>query len=111
MERGYERLKRRLGVGADEVVVFLPLLLLALFVLRGVSDFVSTYSFQRIGLGATTDIRNDLQARLLAQSSRFHAQHPSGELVSRVANDVGQMQNAVSTGLWTWCSKVSPWWR
>ena len=99
VERGYQRLRVRLGIDDDEVVVFLPLLFLAIFLLRGVFDFASTYAFQRIGLGATTDIRNDLQARLLAQSSRFHARHPSGELVSRVANDVAQMQNAVSTGL------------
>jgi subfamily B ATP-binding cassette protein MsbA len=99
VERGYAAIKTRLGVDEDGVVVFLPALFFAIFLVRGVFDIVSTYAFQRIGLGATTDIRNDLQARLLEQSSRFHAQHPSGELVSRVANDVSQMQNAVSTGL------------
>ncbi len=99
VERGYEAVKSRLGIAGDQVVVFLPLLFLVIFLVRGVFDVVSTYAFQRIGLGATTDIRNDLQAKLLAQSSRFHAQHPSGELVSRVVNDVTQMQTAMSTGL------------
>jgi len=99
VERTYQSAKVRFHVEGDEVVVFLPLLFFAIFLVRGALDVVSTYAFQRIGLGATTDIRNDLQAKLLAQSSRFHAEHPSGELVSRVANDVSQMQNAVSTGL------------
>jgi subfamily B ATP-binding cassette protein MsbA len=99
VERAYASAKSRLGIDENRVVVFLPLVFFAIFLIRGVFDIISTYAFQRIGLGATTDIRNDLQARLLAQSSRFHAVHPSGELVSRVANDVSQMQNAVSTGL------------
>ena len=54
-----------------------------------------TRFFQNIGLGVTTDIRNDLYRRILEQSSRFHSEHPSGELVARVINDVALMQNAV----------------
>jgi subfamily B ATP-binding cassette protein MsbA len=81
-----------LGVG-------IPILVLLVFVLRAITDFLSGYAFQKIGFGATTDIRNDLYDRLLAQSSRFHARHPSGELVSRVVGDVAQMQAAVSNRL------------
>ncbi len=95
----YQRLKTRFGVDDSNVFVFLPLLLVVLFTLKAMMDAGSTYAFQRIGLGATNDIRNDLFDKLLRQSSRFHAQHPSGELVSRVVNDVSMMQNAVSTGL------------
>jgi subfamily B ATP-binding cassette protein MsbA len=47
----------------------------------------------------TTDIRNDLYRRILDQSSRFHADHPSGELMARVINDVALMQSAVSNRL------------
>ncbi|HEX5758847.1 MAG TPA: ABC transporter transmembrane domain-containing protein [Thermoanaerobaculia bacterium] len=95
----YESLKRRLGIDGDDVVWFVPLLLVAIFLLRSLADFLSGYAFQHIGLGITTDIRNDLYRRILDQSSRFHAEHPSGELVARVINDVGVMQNAVSNRL------------
>ncbi|MFQ5526807.1 MAG: ABC transporter ATP-binding protein, partial [Thermoanaerobaculia bacterium] len=63
----------------------------------GIVAFVSSYSFQHIGLGVTTDIRNSLYRRILDQSSRFHARHPSGELTSRIVNDIAMMQTAVST--------------
>jgi ATP-binding cassette, subfamily B, bacterial MsbA len=99
VERSYQSLKRRLGIGPDEVVYFVPLLFVFVFLLRSLSDFVSGYSFQHIGLGVTTDIRNDLYRNILGQSSRFHAEHPSGELVARVINDVALMQNAVSNRL------------
>jgi subfamily B ATP-binding cassette protein MsbA len=98
-DRGYESLKDAFGVEGDEVVWFVPVLFVLLFLVRSVADFISGYAFQRIGLGVTTDIRNELYDRILHQSSRFHAAHTSGELVSRVINDVALMQNAVSNRL------------
>ena len=95
----YESVKRRLGVNRDNVVYFLPALFVVVFLLRCLADFVSGYAFQHIGLGVTTDIRNDLYRSILEQSSRFHAEHPSGELVARVINDVAMMQNAVANRL------------
>ena len=99
MDRGYESLKSRLGVEADDVVWFVPLLVVVVFLVRSAADFLSGYSFQHIGLGVTTDIRNALYRRILDQSSRFYAEHPSGELVARVINDVALMQSAVSNRL------------
>ncbi|MEA2604277.1 MAG: ATP-binding cassette, subfamily bacterial MsbA [Acidobacteriota bacterium] len=95
----YESLKRHLGVNRDNVVYFVPLLFVLVFLLRSLADFASGYAFQHIGLGVTTDVRNDLYRRILQQSSRFHADHPSGELVARVINDVALMQNAVANRL------------
>ncbi len=93
----YRDLKRRLGITPEGVVYFLPLLVGLVFLLRSVSDFASGYCFNRISLGITTDIRNDLYEAVLGQSSRFHALHPSGELISRIVNDVAMVQMAVST--------------
>ncbi len=99
IDESYESLKRRLGIGPQNVVYFVPFLFVVVFILRCLADFASGYAFQHIGLGVTTDIRNDLYRRILEQSSRFHADHPSGELVARVINDVALMQNAVANRL------------
>jgi ATP-binding cassette, subfamily B, bacterial MsbA len=99
IDRTYISIKRRLGIGPGEVVYFVPFLFVVIFLARSFADFVSGYAFQHIGLGVTTDIRNDLYRHILGQSSRFHADHPSGELVARVINDVALMQNAVSNRL------------
>jgi ATP-binding cassette, subfamily B, bacterial MsbA len=99
LDRSYRSLKRRFGVNHDNVVYFLPLLFVAVFLLRSLADFAAGYAFQHIGLGVTTDIRNDLYSHILGQSSRFHSEHPSGELVARVINDVALMQSAVSNRL------------
>ncbi len=96
LDEGYESLKRRFNIDTDNVVYFLPLLVVIVFLTRSLSNFASSYSFQRIGLGVTNDLRNDLYRQVLTQSSRFHAHHPSGELISRIVNDIGMMQNVVS---------------
>lgn len=98
-DAGYQGLKRLFSVTGDDVVWFVPLLLVAVFLVRALSGFASGYAFQRIGLGVTTDLRNELYEHILHQSHRFHSTHPSGELVSRVINDVAMMQNAVSNRL------------
>ncbi len=98
-EESYSSLKRRWHIGPREVVWFVPALFVILSVLRSAAGFASGYAFQRIALGATTDLRNELYRRILEQSSRFYAQHPSGELVSRVVADLQVIQSAISTQL------------
>ena len=98
-DRGYQSLKRRFGITDRTVVYFVPALLLLIFAIRGVADFTSGYAFQHVGLGMTTRIRNELYRALLAQSARFHAEHRSGALMSRVVSDISQVQTAASTRL------------
>src|SRR3977135_493953 len=43
-----------------------------------------------------TDVRNTLYAHILVQSAVFFAQRSTGQLMSRITNDVGQIQQAVS---------------
>jgi len=99
LQDGYESLKDRLGITSENVVYLVPLLMVIVLLLRSLASFMSGYSFQHIGLGMTTDMRNDLFRRIVDQSSRFHEGHTSGELVSRVVADVTVMQNAVSSRL------------
>ncbi|MEM1181579.1 MAG: ABC transporter ATP-binding protein [Acidobacteriota bacterium] len=94
---GYESLKTAFGITEETVVYFVPLLLVLVITSRSIARFVNGYLFQVVGLGATNDLRNDLYDRILRQSSRFYSRHPSGELLSRVGNDITVVQNAVST--------------
>ncbi len=92
-------LETALGIDSQNVVWFLPLLFMAVFMLRSLAAFANGYLFQIIGLGATNDLRNDLYGRILYQSSSFYGRHPSGELISRVGNDISVLQNAVTNRL------------
>jgi subfamily B ATP-binding cassette protein MsbA len=95
----YDDLKRRAGIEGRREVFFAPALIVFVVLLRSLMAFLSGYSFQRAGLGITTDIRNDLYRHIIHQSSRFHQRHTSGELYSRVVSDVSKLQNAVAARL------------
>ena len=98
-DRGFAWLRQRLGVGDDGIVYFVPALFLALFLLRAFADFANGYAFQELGLRGTNALRNDLFRRVLSQSSTFHAQHPSGEVISRIVSDIAIVQAAISNRL------------
>ncbi|MEM7585891.1 MAG: ABC transporter transmembrane domain-containing protein, partial [Acidobacteriota bacterium] len=98
-ESQLERLEAAFGIDSSEAVWFIPAVFIAVFLLRSLAAFANGYLFQIIGLGATNDLRNDLYRRILRQSSSFYSRHPSGELISRVGNDISVMQNAITNRL------------
>src|SRR5437667_2403055 len=49
-----------------------------------------------VGQRVVMDLRNDLYRHILGQSAGFFAQGATGRLLSRISNDVGQVQQAVS---------------
>ncbi|MEM7587108.1 MAG: ABC transporter ATP-binding protein, partial [Acidobacteriota bacterium] len=98
-ESQLERLEAAFGIDSSEAVWFIPAVFIVVFLLRSLAAFANGYLFQIIGLGATNDLRNDLYRRILRQSSSFYSRHPSGELISRVGNDISVMQNAITNRL------------
>ncbi len=49
-----------------------------------------------VGQRVVMDLRNQLFRHILDQSATFFARRTSGQLLSRLTNDVNQVQNAVS---------------
>jgi subfamily B ATP-binding cassette protein MsbA len=98
-ERAYQTLIAHFGITEATILVALPVGFFLVFFARSTTLFLNELAFQKIGLGATTDMRNDLYARILEHSSRFFARHPSGEIVSRIVNDIAVMQGAVANRL------------
>ncbi|HET8798194.1 MAG TPA: ABC transporter ATP-binding protein, partial [Thermoanaerobaculia bacterium] len=72
-------------------------ILLAVFVLRAITSFLSEYSFQKVGLSTVRDLRNQLYERMIGQSHHFFSRRSTGEMVSRVVSDADAIQAAVST--------------
>ena len=52
-----------------------------------------------VGQRVVMDLRNELYRHILGQSAGFFAQRTTGQLMSRINNDVGQVQQAVSETL------------
>jgi subfamily B ATP-binding cassette protein MsbA len=72
------------------------LLLLAAYVLKGLGGYVSGYLMTQVGQRVVMDLRNQLFRHILGQSAAFFARRTSGQLISHLTNDVGQVHLAVS---------------
>ena len=70
--------------------------LLALFVIKGLSEFISTSSIQFVGLSAVTTLRNQVYERLIRQPVAFFEHNPTGRLMSTVISDVERIKGAVA---------------
>ncbi|HEX4348120.1 MAG TPA: ABC transporter transmembrane domain-containing protein, partial [Vicinamibacterales bacterium] len=70
--------------------------IIVVFFLKGVGSYVSSYLMADVGQRVVTDLRDSLYDRILKQSAKFFADRDTGDLLSRINNDVGRVQQVVS---------------
>jgi subfamily B ATP-binding cassette protein MsbA len=99
MREWFERGKTALGrhLPSDAVAVLL-LGFLTVFV-KNLFLYLGHYSLFRAGLATVKDLRDGLMDSLIAQSAGYYQLQPSAVLMSRVTNDVEQINNAISDRL------------
>ncbi|MFH0762978.1 MAG: ABC transporter ATP-binding protein, partial [Candidatus Omnitrophota bacterium] len=77
---------------------YMAISILALFVLKGLFGFLQSYIMSDIGQRVVRDIRSKLYAKMQSLSLDYFTHKRSGEMVSRITNDVKLVENAVSYG-------------
>jgi subfamily B ATP-binding cassette protein MsbA len=70
--------------------------IIVLYLLKGVGGYFSDYLMADVGQRVVRDLRDGLHAHMLRQSASFFARRTTGQLLSRLTNDVGQLQHVVS---------------
>jgi subfamily B ATP-binding cassette protein MsbA len=70
--------------------------ILGLSLLKGIGSYGSSYLMADVGQRAVMDLRNDLYRHILGQSVSFFAKRTTGQLMSRINNDVVHVQQVVS---------------
>jgi subfamily B ATP-binding cassette protein MsbA len=78
------------------VLLGLASLLPLAFLLRGVCDFAGVHQMNWVGLRVVMDLRVKLFEHLQKLSLDFYSTTPTGEIISRVSNDVGTLQQSIS---------------
>ena len=84
------------GLVRQEAVALIAWGVVAVYALKGIGSYVSSYLMAYVGQRVVMDLRNALYRHILGQSAGFFAQRTTGQLMSRISNDVGQVQQAVS---------------
>ena len=66
------------------------------YFLKGLGGYFSNYLMSDVGQRVVRDLRNRLHAHILNQSASFFSRRSTGQLLSRITNDVGQVQHVVA---------------
>jgi len=81
------------------MLMVLPPTIVALGLIKGTFDYLQAYLMNYVGQRTVTDIRSILYDHLQRLSLSFFHRNPTGELVSRLTNDVNTLQGSVSRAL------------
>lgn len=84
----------------------ITLILVGIFLLQSVTYFIRGYLLSFVGERVMADLRIQLFERLQSLSLSFYNERRTGELVSRVTNDVGTVRSLVTGDIATALSQV-----
>ncbi|MBI5892129.1 MAG: lipid A export permease/ATP-binding protein MsbA [Deltaproteobacteria bacterium] len=88
-----------LDIDRASMIIAIPLLIIAVAVIKGVSFFWQSYLMGYVGQRVVLDIREKLYKHMLAMPIPFFTKTHTGSLISRVTNDVNQIQNTATDSL------------
>lgn len=78
------------------LLVIMPLVVLILYLLRGVFFFFQSYLMRSIGAKIVRDMRNRLFGHLMYLPVGYYKKESTGSTLSRVTNDIGMLQNLLA---------------
>jgi ATP-binding cassette, subfamily B, bacterial MsbA len=81
--------------------VFLPVLIVVLFAIRGTLDFLAVYGLTWIGRSVIRDLRRELFGHYLGLPVSYHDQQPTGALISKLTYNTEQISEAISNAIVT----------
>jgi subfamily B ATP-binding cassette protein MsbA len=90
-----------LGASNYEYLRLAAYLIIPLFILRGVFNFMGTYTLAWIGSQVVMRMRQQLFDKYIHLPVSFHDQHSVGTLISKVTYDTEQVANAAGKALLT----------
>lgn len=79
-----------------DMLKWIPLGVILIYIVKGGCSYLQTIIMNFIGQRVVTDLRADLYRKIQLQSLSFFTRNPTGTLMSRITNDVGYVQGAVS---------------
>lgn len=82
-----------------QMLIFIPLLLIGIYVLKSLGRYLQSVYTNYIGLHIISRLREDLLEKIIHMDMHFLYINRSGELISRITNDLARVQYFVSSML------------
>ena len=83
----------------EQMLKILPPLVIFLYFIKGFGRFIQVYYTEYIGQDVIRQIRQKMLEKLLAMQMDYFIKQPSGELISRLTNDINRIKNVVANML------------
>lgn len=83
----------------EAVIRWMPLLILGLFVIRGLAEYLAQFSLNWVGNRLVMDLRGVMFRKLLTLPARYYDDQASGNLISKLTFDVMQVTTAATSVL------------
>ncbi|MBI5560984.1 MAG: ATP-binding cassette domain-containing protein [Deltaproteobacteria bacterium] len=84
---------------AERMRVIVPLAIVVIAVIKGLSSYGNTYYMGYVGQGVISDLRSDLYAHVLRLPLGYFTSNPTGGLTSRLTLDVNMLQKSTADAL------------
>jgi len=76
--------------------MLIPIFVVIVFFFRGAFDYLSNFLMASIGQRAVMNVRNELYEHLIVQDVAFYSKGKTGDFISRIMNDVNQIQGGIT---------------
>ena len=84
-----------------EFIKLMPLLIILIFIFRGIGSFMSSYGMAYVGRSIIRDIRKEMFDKILQRSSSLYDESITGKLVSKITFDAEQVAEAATKAITT----------
>lgn len=85
-----------LTLSKEQIMLAIPLVLIAVAVLKGISSYGQTYFMGFVGQGIVRDLRESLYRHVLRLPVAYFSSTPTGTLSSRITHDVFLIQTSTA---------------
>lgn len=85
-----------LGRGPLEGLALICILILVAYFLKNITGYFQALYMQRVEKGVVRDVRDEMYAKINSLSQRYFTSERSGNLISRMTNDVNALQAGIS---------------
>ncbi|MBI5193084.1 MAG: lipid A export permease/ATP-binding protein MsbA [Nitrospirae bacterium] len=82
-----------------QMLVLIPVAILIIYLFKGICNYAQSYIMRYVGNKVIMDVRNDLFSHTAVMPMQFYIRNSTGNLMSRILNDVSIINNAVSTSI------------
>jgi subfamily B ATP-binding cassette protein MsbA len=81
----------------EKMLYILPFFIILAYFAKGLGSFIESYFISYIGLDIVRKIRDEMLGHILNLDLQFYFKYHTGELISRLVNDIDRIRSAVSS--------------